>query len=446
MALTSTIFALATGAPPSAVAIIRLSGPATAAILAQIAPGAVLQARRSTVRRLRDGEGRIIDEALLLWFEPGASYTGEASAELHVHGGRAVIDAVSQRLLQLGARPAGAGEFTRRAVASGRLDLAQAEAVAELIEAQGEAARAHAARLMDGAVGRLVEDWRAAVLEILGLIETGVDFVDEDLGADLEARALEQLIRLRQSLEREAQQASITVADADLLTLALIGPPNAGKSSFLNAVARTDAAIVTSRPGTTRDAISVTLDMPGRRVRLVDTAGQRVSEDEIERIGVDKAQSVGVAADRRLFLVSEDTLKDLAGVTTQRCEGDAVFWTKADLAPAPDAIDLQGLVSVTAAVSTEDASLVDGFARYLEGQPLASAETWSPIAGSARRVAALQTAIETFQDAERLIESGAPELATERIRDGVQALEGLVRPLARDDVLDLVFAQFCIGK
>lgn len=444
-----TIYALASGGLPSAIAVLRLSGPGTDAILVRLLDGPLPQPRLASLRKLSDPEtGDVIDEALVLRFAAGASYTGESAAELHLHGGEAVVLAAERALLALGARMARPGEFSRRALAEGRLDLAQAEAVAALIHAESETARRQALRVLDGAIGRLADEWRRRLIEASAYLETGVDFVDEALGDDLIDSAAAFLSALRDDLQQHVESAIAFDDSQETLSVVLVGPPNAGKSSLLNAILARDVAIVTDIAGTTRDVLRSTVKIGGAALELVDTAGRRESDDIVEAEGVRRAKAAAESAWRRIYVGSADTesaFRILLAEEPPR-EGDAIFWTKRDAADAAPEDLLAEHGARWSSVSARDGSAREAFLRYLEQQRPAPRALPSPIAGSARRTALLRQAVEALRSAEQHVRSGAIELGAADIRDAGEAIEALIGRIDHEQVLDAVFASFCIGK
>ena len=297
-----TIFALSSGSPPAGVAIIRMSGPRVRFGLETLI-GAVPEPRRVCLRFLKSSEGEVLDQGLVVFFAAPASFTGEDVAELHVHGGRAVVMAVLEALSVIdGFRPAEAGEFTRRAFGNERLDLTQVEGLADLVAAETEAQRRQALRQSDGTLGRLYEGWRQRLVRARALIEAELDFADEE---DIPASASSEAWRIAEDVRREIvdhaedRRGERVREGAEIVVL---GPPNAGKSSLVNAIARRDVAIVTPEPGTTRDMIEVRVDLDGYAATLVDTAGLRVAEGVIEREGVRRAEARAGKADVVLWL------------------------------------------------------------------------------------------------------------------------------------------------
>ena len=286
--MTDTIFALATAPGRGAVAVIRLSGPGSGRIAGALA-GRPPPPRQAGLRTLRNTAGEILDHALVLWFPAPASYTGEDCAELHLHGGPAVVDAVTRALIDAGARLAEPGEFTRRAFENGRLDLAEAEAVADLVEAETAGQARQALRQMEGALGERYDRWRDTLIEALGTLEAGIDFAEEDAGAALAASARPALERLEHDLAQAVADQARGRRVREGYRIAVIGAPNAGKSSLVNALAEREVAIVHARAGTTRDVLEAPLTLAGYRAILSDTAGLRDTGDEIEQEGARRA-------------------------------------------------------------------------------------------------------------------------------------------------------------
>src|SRR5256885_234265 len=298
-----TIFALSSGRPPAAIAVVRVSGPQARAALEALCK--LPEARRAAPRRLRDSGGAVLDEALVLWLPGPNTETAEDMAELHLHGGRAVVAAVLDALGKLpGLRPAEAGEFTRRAFENGRLDLTAVEGLADLVFAETEAQRAQAMRQYQGLLGKRAESWRQRLIGALALIEARIDFSDEaDVPEDLIGPALHAARELLEEIEQTLRDAHRGERLREGLVVAIAGPPNAGKSSLLNRLARREAAIVSPYPGTTRDVIEVHLDLGGYPVTLLDTAGVRESEDPVEQEGVRRARARAEGADLVLWVV-----------------------------------------------------------------------------------------------------------------------------------------------
>ena len=455
-----TIYALGTPVPsrahPGALSVIRLSGPRAAEALIFLTERlafergrsardpALPEPRRMVVRSLVDPRsGETIDRGLAVWFEAPNSETGETMAELHLHGGRAVVAGALDAIAKLGfCRMAEPGEFTRRAFEHGKLDLTQAEAIADLVAAETEAQRKLALQQMDGALHRLYEDWRTLGLRTLAHLEAAIDFPDEDLPTGIADAVRAGITQL---------QAEIAVHLDDRrgerlrqgLSIAIIGPPNAGKSSLLNLLAHREAAIVSETAGTTRDVIEVHLDLGGWPVVLADTAGLREAGDAIEQEGVRRARARAASADLRLLVLdaSSDWRRQKQALTaaTERWDParDIVVVNKVDLASVDNA-------SVVALSATSGAGLPELLAR-LERSAAALMEEGAgapPLTRARHREALVEC-----QDAlaRALI---APEiaLAAEDLRLALRALGRITGTVRIDELLDVIFRDFCIGK
>ncbi len=426
-AATQTIFAPATGSGRSAIAIIRIAGPASGQIVGAMC--SLPPPRTACLRNLRNSSGELLDQGLVLWFPGPQSYTGDDSAELHLHGGRAVLQATTDALIELGARPAEPGEFTRRAVLAGRMDLLDAEAVADLVDAETSEQRAQALRQIGGEQSRLLQDWASRLLHGLSLQEAMIDFAEEDL-PDLEAEMLEILRRLDAELSEHAVRSMAGERLRRGLVFAITGPPNAGKSSLLNALCGRDAAIVAATPGTTRDPISVETIMAGIPVTLVDTAGLRETDDPVEAEGVARARNQSATAD--LVIMLADASADGPGAAVQ---GPLLVANKIDLAPAPSGF--LG-ISVRSGMGMAELSLqLEAAARQLCGT------SGSAIFARARHRAALADAGQAVSAA--LVTDNA-ELRAEELRSALQALGRLRGQVGSEEVLDMIFSTFCIGK
>ncbi len=455
-----TIFAQASGAGRAGVAVLRLSGPAAGAALDALiradAPRRP-EPRRASLRRLHDASGAALDDALVLWFPAPASFTGEDCAELHLHGGPAVIAAVSDALVALGLRPAAPGDFTRRAFEHGKLDLTQAEAIADLVDAETEAQRAQALAQLKGALGALYDGWRARLIEAMALLEAEIDFPDEgDVSDALTARPS----RVRPLLDALAADIAAHLSDArrgeavrEGFHVAIIGAPNAGKSTLLNALAGRDAAIVTAIPGTTRDVVEARLVLDGFLVILADTAGLRATDDPVEREGVRRAEARAADADLRVLVVDAADPAPVADALTLGPD-DVLLLNKVDQAgPRRDRDAARAgdggappQVLEAAAISGPDDPGVQAVRAHLARtvrRRLGGAETVSLT--RARHRLALERALTAVSDAcDRA--SDAPELAGESARAAAQALGEITGRVDVEEILDRVFADFCIGK
>lgn len=439
---TDTIFALATAPGRAAVAVIRLSGAGTREAL-QAMTGRVPPARQAALRTLKDDAGVTLDQALVLWFPGPASYTGEHSAELHLHGGTAVVEGVQTALLSLGLRLADPGEFTRRAFENGKLDLAQAEGVADLIDAQTAAQARQALEQVGGALSGRHALWRGQLVEALAMLEANVDFPDEELPDNIAAQAGPPLQALIADLHTASRDADRGRRVREGYRIALIGAPNAGKSSLLNILAGRDAAIVTATPGTTRDVVEVPMEVSGYRVLLADTAGIRDTADEIEAEGVRRAAAWARNADLRLWLIdgsASDGSWQAAGEFVQ--PGDITIRNKIDLDAGADAdVAGDGL-----AVSLRTGEGVEALVETLKARVIADLDgSEFPAATQARHQMLLGEALGHLERAFAALR-GTPELAAEDVRLAARALSRVSGVVGSEDVLDLVFGSFCIGK
>jgi len=446
--MTDTIFALATAAGRAAVAVVRVSGPATLSTVEALT-GKPPKPRLAALRKLRH-DGVELDEALVLRFEGPASYTGEDSAEFHVHGGRAVVEALLSVLVELGLRLAEPGEFTRRAFENGKLDLAQAEGVADLIDAETEAQRRQALGQVGGALSQRYDRWRDLLVQSLAMLEAAVDFPDEDLPEEVAERARPGLRILSAELEAALADVSRGRRVRDGFRIALVGAPNAGKSTLLNGLVERDAAIVTDTPGTTRDVIEVPLVLGGYKVLLADTAGIRETADAIEAEGVRRARAWAEDADLRLWVVDGFHVKHTVKLEEAVRRGDWLVLNKADIAE-PSTLDEaerrwagEGLRVLRLSARSADAvtQVRDALSAHV-ADALSGAEF--PAATRLRHAERLREAQDYL--ARALSEVGLEvELAAEDVRLAARALEKITGRVDPEDVLGRVFSTFCIGK
>jgi tRNA modification GTPase len=426
-----TIFAAATAAGRSGIAVIRVSGPGADRALSLLTKKRLPTERRAALRSLYDFTGgERIDIGLVLRFPARASYTGENVVELQVHGGRAVTRALLQTLAQMtGLRPAERGEFTRRAVENGRLDLTQAEAIADLVNAETEAQRRQALGQLEGKLSELYEGWRARLIRAAAWIEAGIDFPDEELPETAVAQANDMLAALRVELRQHLDDGRRGEILREGLHVAVIGPPNAGKSSLINALARRDVAIVSDTAGTTRDVIEVRLDLHGFPVILADTAGLREAKDAIEAEGVRRALSRAEAADLKLLVL------DGTEAFESEIKPDLIVRNKADLIPGRRQPGLWVSAKTGEGLSVLIERLTEAAARGLEGE--------APVMTRVRHRQALSDASAALEEAILATES---ELKAESLRLALRAIGRVTGRVDLDELLDVVFRDFCIGK
>lgn len=426
-----TIFALATARGKAGIAVVRISGPRAHEALCALA-GDVPGNRRASVRRL-SWQGDVLDEALVLAFAEGASFTGEAMVELQLHGGRAVIASVIRALSTMeGLRPAEAGEFTRRALLNGRLDLTQVEGLADLIDAETEAQQRQATRILSGAVGKKADHWRQGLIRAAALVEATIDFADEDVPIDVRPEVAEILGPVLQDLRQELEGSRGSERLRDGFEVAILGQPNVGKSTLLNALAGREAAITSERAGTTRDVIEVRMDLAGLPVTFLDTAGLRESEDEIEQVGIARAIERAVAADLRLFLLDGDGEIPMIAPLP----GDIVVFGKADRRPGD-----------AEAVSGKTGQGLEGLVRRIAGELEGRLAGGGVLVRERHRIAIGQAigALDSALDALGAVAEHAELIAAE-LRLAIASLDQLVGRIDVEDLLDEIFSSFCIGK
>jgi tRNA modification GTPase len=440
-----TIFALASGAGRAAVAVLRLSGPASGEVLGALTGGGrhrLPRPREAALRRLRHPKtGEVLDQALVLWFSAPRSYTGEDAGELHLHGGPAVIAAVAEALVAAGARPAEPGEFTRRAFLNGRLDLTAAEGIADLIAAETEAQRRQALRQAEGGLARVLEGWTARLTRLLARQEAFIEFEEEDLPADLDDRVAAEAGALRAEVAAGLAEGGRAERLREGLLVAILGAPNAGKSSLLNALTGREAAIVSARAGTTRDVVEARVALAGVPVTLADTAGLRDSAaDEIEAEGVRRARRRAEDADLILAVFAADRAEPDAETLALVGPRVLAVVNKTDLAPAPAAI---GGVAVLGVSARTGAGMEALRARLAEEATTRAGLTAEAGLTRPRHRAALEEAVRWL---DVLAEAPLPELRAEALRAALRALGRITGRVGVEAVLDLVFGEFCIGK
>jgi tRNA modification GTPase len=429
--MNATIYALSSAPGRAGVAVVRVSGPKAGAALAALAGEP--PPRRAVLRRL-SWRGEAIDEAIVLWFPAPASFTGEDCAEFHIHGGRAVRQALFAAFEDVGLKPAEPGEFSRRAVENGKLDLTRAEAVADLVDAETEAQRRQALRQHDGALADLYESWRASLIAALGRAEAAIDFSDDGVGEAEFAAARVAAGEVLKEIQGHTDDGARGESLREGLRLTILGPPNAGKSSLINYLTRRSVAIVTDVPGTTRDVVEARLDLGGYLLLVADTAGLRRTEEAIEAEGVRRA--LAHAAGGMTLLLLDGSLDDpRAGLPDDLPPPDLVVWNKADLGFRRDGLCISlktgdGMNALLALLQEKVRERLDGDA---------------PALTRPRHRAALMEAADALRHglaapAER------PELLAEDLRLAMRAIGRITGRVDVEEVLDFVFRDFCIGK
>ncbi len=432
--MNSSIFALSSAPGRAGVAVVRVSGPQAGPALSALS-GPLPRARQAALRRLAFA-GASIDQALVLWFEGPHSFTGEDLAEFHIHGGRAVREALFSALLALGLRPAEPGEFSRRAVENGKLDLTRAEGIADLIDAETPAQLRQALRQQDGALADLYEGWRGSLIRALGRAEAAIDFSDDGVGDGEFAAARSQATDIIEQIQRHMDDSGRGEALREGLRLTILGPPNAGKSSLINVLARRDVAIVSDTPGTTRDVVEARLDLGGYLLSVADTAGVRQTADAIEAEGVRRALSHAQGG-MTLLLLDGSAGDPRAGLPADLPEPDLIVWNKSDLGGAREGLSIS--LKTGAGLSQLIEALTEKVRARLEradSSPALTRPRHRHALGEA--LAALQHGLAAPPD--------RPELLAEDLRLAMRAIGRITGRVDVEELLDFVFRDFCIGK
>jgi tRNA modification GTPase len=426
-----TIFAQATAQGRAGVCVIRISGP-QAFFIAETIAQPLPAPRLAAVRAISDADGQVIDRALVLTFEGPNSFTGEDTVELHLHGSIAVVRAVLSLLSGFnGTRLAEPGEFTRRAMENGKLDLTQVEGLGDLIEAETEAQRKQALRVLSGHLGQKVDIWREKLIRAAALLEVTIDFADEDVPVDVSPEVTELLNAVNADILAEIAGTHTAERIRTGFEVAIIGRPNAGKSTLLNALAGRDAAITSAVAGTTRDVIEVRMDLGGLPVTLLDTAGLREAADEVEAIGIDRAKTRGEQADLRVFLSEEGEDLPVAAAAD-----DIVLRPKADLRDSADD-------AISGVTGQGVPQLIERIQAILGARSLNAG-----LATHERHRVALQKSAEGLAAAMLVLDHGPDQydIASEELRHSIRALEALVGRIDVENLLDVIFSSFCLGK
>ena len=427
-----TIYALATAPGKAGVAVLRLSGPCALVAAEQLA--GPLPEHGRCLRFVRDPQGEIIDQALILSFAKGRSFTGETVVEFHLHGSRAVVAGM---ICVLGRNPelrlAEAGEFTRRAFEHGRLDLAQVEGLADLIDAETDGQRRQAQRMLSGALAKRTEGWRQKLLRASALVEATIDFADEDVPVNVWPEVWPLVLAVVGELRQESEGAQVAERVREGFEVAIIGAPNVGKSTFLNYLAKREVSITSDTAGTTRDVIEVRMDLGGLAVTLLDTAGLRNSEDHLEQIGIERAIERANAADLRLHLVMPGGVPWL-----DVRPDDLVVTAKSDL------LGRAGAEFAISGLTGEGVDRVIGAIAIILQQRVAGI-------GVAMRERHRVGMVEAATQLEAAMVLGGAEaiqaeLVAQELRSAVRALDGLVGRVDVEDILGEIFSRFCIGK
>lgn len=449
MTQARTIFALSSARGRAGVCVFRISGPAAASAVAELTGKPVPAARQAVLRRFRQEDGSLIDKGLVLWFQGPASFTGEDVAELHLHGGPAIIQAMTERLQGIGRlSPAEPGEFSRQAFANGRLDLTEAEGLADLIAAETEQQRRLALRQVEGRLKDLYEGWRQDLVKGGAHLEACIDFADEDIPEGLLPGVVTRIAALCTSMKAHLADHRRGEIIRDGFNVVIMGPPNVGKSSLLNALASRDVAIVSAVPGTTRDPIEVRLDLGGYAVTLIDTAGLRETQDEIESEGIRRTRQRALAADLRLAVIEGFGDGFDSRGSLELAPHDAVLVNKIDLSPGTGVSPVTGSHAVFA-VSARTGEGIPELLAWLLGQVAerAGGSETMPMT-RARHRSAIEASLRFLS---RFLEA-APEdepaydLLAEDLRQAARELGRITGRIDVEDYLDVIFRDFCIGK
>ena len=426
-----TIFALASAQGKAGVAVIRVSGPSALEVGSTLS-GKALPDRGMTFSILKNDTGEVLDEALVLSFRGPESFTGEDVVEFQVHGSNAVVAAMLDELEKLSdVRLAEPGEFTRRAMDNAKLDLTQVEGLADLIDAETEMQRKQAQVILSGGLRKIADRWRSDLIRAASLIEVTIDFADEDVPVDVTPEVNKLLSGVMFDLNREIEGFSVSERIRSGFEVAIIGAPNVGKSTLLNALAGRDAAITSEYAGTTRDVIEVRMDLNGLPVTLLDTAGLRDTDDHVEGIGIQRARDRAEQADLRVFLANEHEVLDVRFV-----DGDIRLFPKADMRQSPDG-----------AISGKTGEGIDSLVQHVF-ETLKNRSVHAGISTRARHRNALNRCSQSLERAIHVLKDGPEfyDIAAEEMRSAIRSIEGLIGRIGVENLLDEIFSSFCLGK
>ncbi len=448
MSEQETIAAIATPPGQGGVGIVRVSGPLVG-VIAQEILGCLPQPRKALLTRFQDASGEGIDDGLALFFPNPNSFTGEDILELQGHGGPVVMDLLLQRVLELGARIALPGEFSQRAFLNGKLDLAQAEAIADLIESGTAAAARLAVRSLTGEFSDRINTLVYAVTQLRMYVEAAIDFPEEEIDFLSDGRVGDDLVRIREQLQQVQQSASLGRLMRDGITLVIAGPPNAGKSSIMNTLSGRETAIVTDLPGTTRDLLKEQIQIDGLPLHLIDTAGLRESGDRVEQEGIRRAREQIANADRVLWVFDDQADPEHSGFKQDDLPaGIPVLFVrnKIDLTGREEGIS-EGANGTEIAISAHAASGIRLLREYLKDSAGFHGEQEGEFLARRRHLDALDRASMHLQTGEQaLLDTGSGELLAEDLRQVQLALSEITGEFTPDDLLGEIFSSFCIGK
>ena len=441
-----TIFALSSAPGRAGVSVFRVSGDESKSVIGSLINGPCPVPRYAALRKLYNNNGVMIDEALVLWMPGPQSFTGEDCAEFHTHGSPAVIEAMASALLSAGARQADAGEFTRRAFENGKMDLTESEGLADLIDAETEGQRKQALRQMQGGLRGLYEDWRESLLDALAQIEGEIDFPDEeDIPDALSHKAYPYLSCVIEAMQKGLEEARKGETIRHGLDIAIIGRPNAGKSTLLNALAGREAAIVSPQAGTTRDIVSINTVLSGLPVRLSDTAGLRETDNVIEAEGVKRALSLAKQADLRIGVIDSTDYSGLPTMVQDLEDGDVLIFNKSDMADAPPPNVSRETLSVLI-MNASDSADIDALRGVLEKEVMARYSMGNEVGLTRARHKDCVHRAKMALDRSLNNLGVAPELTGDDIRAALHALKELAGETDIESVFDRIFSRFCVGK